>query len=196
MPKGMFQRHSLDVTDILHPDGQNLLAFPVHLPDHPGRIPHKGEHGGDHEIGKDVATQYILGWDWVAPIRDRNTGIWDEVSVSITGRVKIIDPHLVSSFFDNYKRVYLHSTTELENRSAWVAECSLNIQVTMGVEGNICLVQHLQTQNLSFPAGSHMQYTFPEGYGESDAWSHLFGFRKIESHIDSATGGRLFKVNR
>uniref|UniRef100_A0A7N2L4W2 Uncharacterized protein n=1 Tax=Quercus lobata TaxID=97700 RepID=A0A7N2L4W2_QUELO len=65
----------------------------------------------------------------------------------------------------------------------------------MGVEGNICLVQHLQTQNLSFPTGSHMQYTFPEGYGESDAWSHLFGFRKIESHIDSATGGRLFKVN-
>ncbi|KAF3966001.1 hypothetical protein CMV_009871 [Castanea mollissima] len=120
MPKGVFQRHSLDVTDILHPDGQNLLAFPVHLPDHPGRIPHKGEHGGDHEIGKDVATQYVLGWDWMAPKRDRNTSIWDEVSVSITRRVKIIDPHLVSSFFDDYKRVYLHATTELENRSAWL----------------------------------------------------------------------------
>ncbi|KAL4637055.1 hypothetical protein ACB092_03G053100 [Castanea dentata] len=34
-----------------------------------------------------------------------------------------------------------------------------------------------------------------KGYGESDARSHLFGFRKIKSHIDSATGGRLFKVN-
>ncbi|KAL0005907.1 hypothetical protein SO802_013468, partial [Lithocarpus litseifolius] len=69
----MFQRHSLDVTDILHPHGQNLLAFPVHLPDHPGRIPHKGGQGGesgDHEIGKDVATQYVLGWDWMAPIRE------------------------------------------------------------------------------------------------------------------------------
>ena len=54
--------------------------------------------------------------------------------------VKIIDPHLVSLFFDDYKRVYLHATTELENRRAWVAECSLNIQVTTGVEGNICLV--------------------------------------------------------
>ncbi|KAL4637018.1 hypothetical protein ACB092_03G050600 [Castanea dentata] len=224
MPKGMFRRHSLDVTDILHPDGQNLLAVLVHPPDHPGRIPPKGGQGGDHEIGKDVATQYVQGWDWMAPIRDRNTGIWDEVSVSITGPVNIIDPHLVSSFFDDYKRVYLHATTELENRSAWVAECSLNIQVTTGVEGNICLVEHLQTQHLSIPAGSQVQYTFPElffykpdlwwpngmgkqslynvhitvdvkGYGESDAWSHLFGFRKIESHIDSATGGRLFKVN-
>ena len=76
--------------------------------------------------------------------------------------VKIIDPNLVSSFFETYKRVYLHATTELENRGAWVAECSLNIQVTTGVEGNICLVEHLQTLHLSFPAGSHMQYTFPE----------------------------------
>ena len=76
--------------------------------------------------------------------------------------VKIIDPNLVSSFFETYKRVYLHATTELENRGAWVAECSLNIQVITGVEGNICLVEHLQTLHLSFPAGSHMQYTFPE----------------------------------
>jgi len=29
-----------------------------------------------------------------------------------------------------------------------------------------------------------------KGFGESDLWSHLFGFRKIESHIDDATGGR------
>ena len=56
----------------------------------------------------------------------------------------------------------MHATTELENRGAWVAECSLNIQVTMGVEGNVCLEEHLLTQHLSFPAGSHMQYTFPE----------------------------------
>lgn len=27
-------------------------------------------------------------------------------------------------------------------------------------------------------------------FGESDSWSHHFGFRKIESHIDDATGGR------
>ena len=76
--------------------------------------------------------------------------------------VKIIDPHLVSLFFDNYKRVYLHATTELENRRAWVAECSLNIQVTTGVEGNIFFSTASSDSHLSFPAGSHMQYTFPE----------------------------------
>ncbi|EEF49833.1 mannosylglycoprotein endo-beta-mannosidase [Ricinus communis] len=224
LPKGMFRRHSLDVTDILNPEGTNLLAVLVHPPDHPGSIPPEGGQGGDHQIGKDVATQYVEGWDWIAPIRDRNTGIWDEASIYVTGPVKIIDPHLVSTFFDGYKRVYLHTTTELENNSAWVAECNLNIQVTVELEGNFCLVEHLQTQHVSIPAGKSIQYTFPElffykpnlwwpngmgkqsmynvsitvdveGYGESDSWTHLYGFRKIESYIDSLTGGRLFKVN-
>ncbi|CDP15511.1 unnamed protein product [Coffea canephora] len=224
LPKGMFRRHSIDVTSILLHDRPNLLAVLVHPPDHPGRIPPEGGQGGDHEIGKDVAAQYVEGWDWIAPIRDRNTGIWDEVSISVTGPVKIVDPHLVSSFFDNYKRVYLHTTIELVNKSAIVAECFLNIQVATEVEGNTCLVEHLQTQNLSLPAGAHVHYTFSEiffykpklwwpngmgkqylynveitievrGFGESDLWSQPFGFRKIENHIDSATGGRLFKVN-
>lgn len=224
LPKGMFRRHSLDVTDILNIEGQNHLAILVYPPDHPGTIPRKGGQGGDHEIGKDVAAQYVEGWDWMIPIRDRNTGIWDEVSISVTGPVKLVDPHLVSSFFDNYKRVYLHATTELENRSSWVAECSLNLQVTTELEGGFCLVEHLQTQQVSVPPGKCVQFTFPQlffykpnlwwpngmgkqslynvgitvdvkGYGESDSWKHLFGFRKIESQIDSSTGGRLFKVN-
>ncbi|KAL9233289.1 hypothetical protein vseg_008310 [Gypsophila vaccaria] len=224
LPKGMFRRHSLDVTDILSPDGLNLLAVVVHPPDHPGKIPPNGGQGGDHEIGKDVAAQYVEGWDWMAPIRDRNTGIWDEVSLSISGPVRIIDPHLVSSFFDDYRRVYLHTATELENRSGWVAECSLNIEVSIEIEGGIHHVQNLQTQHLSIPPGARVQYSFPklylykpnlwwpngmgeqplynvsitvdvEGFGESNTWNHEYGFRKIESYIDHATGGRLFKVN-
>jgi hypothetical protein len=40
----------LDVTNILHPDGNNLLAVLVHPPDHPGSIPLEGGQGGDHEV--------------------------------------------------------------------------------------------------------------------------------------------------
>ncbi|RZC52359.1 hypothetical protein C5167_020780 [Papaver somniferum] len=180
---------SVQITDILHPDGNNLLAVLVHPPDHPGTIPPEGGQGGDHEIGKDVAAQYVEGWDWMMPIRDRNTGIWDEVSISVTG-------------------------------------------VSTELEGNMFLIEHHQTSNLSIPPGAHIDYTLPKwhsyftymlffykpnlwwpngmgkqslynveitvedkGFGESDSWSQHFGFRKIESSIDNATGGRLFKVN-
>ncbi|CAI0551282.1 unnamed protein product [Linum tenue] len=224
LPKGMFRRHSLDVTSILNSEGSNLLAVLVHPPDHPGKIPPEGGQGGDHEIGKDVTTQYVEGWDWICPIRDRNTGIWDEVSILVTGPVKIIDPHLVSTFYDNYTRVYLEAAVELENRSSTVAGCTVNIQVTTELEGDVCLVEHLQTQYLAIAAGKCVKYTFPqlffykpnlwwpngmgkqalynvtitaniEGHGESDTWNQLFGFRKIESSIDKNTGGRLFRVN-
>ncbi|KAL0797531.1 hypothetical protein Bca101_052705 [Brassica carinata] len=188
LPKGMFRRHTLDVTDILHPDNDNLLAVIVHPPDHPGTIPSKGGQGGDHE-----------------PVR-------------------IIDPHLVSTFFDNYKRVYLHVTTELENKSTWKADCSVTIQITTELENGVCLVEILHTENVIIPARGQIQHTFkplffykpqlwwPNGmgkqvlydvlitvvvkeFGESDSWMQPFGFRKIESVIDSVTGGRLFKIN-
>jgi len=76
--------------------------------------------------------------------------------------VKIIDPHLVSTFSDDYKKAYLHTTIELQNRSSWTAECSLNVQVTIEPEDSIFLVEHLKSQNLSIPANSRVQYTFPE----------------------------------
>ncbi|KAL6558047.1 hypothetical protein OROMI_018397 [Orobanche minor] len=225
LAKGMFRRHSIDVSDFLNPHGENLLAVLVYPPDHPGRIPPEGGQGGDHEIGKDVAAQYVEGWDWMAPIRDRNTGIWDEVSLIVTGPVKIIDPHIVSSFFDNYERAYLHTTMVLVNKSNLVAKCSLNIQVEAELDGNVFVVEHLQSHHLSIPAGSRVQHTLPEhiffykpnlwwpngmgkqflynleiavdveDYGESDSSTQHFGFRKIESYIDTTTGGRLFKVN-
>lgn len=84
------------------------------------------------------------------------------LSVFLVQPVKIIDPHLASTFFDDYKRAYLHITTELENRSSWTAECSLSVQVTMDLEDSICLVEHFQIQTLSIPAKSRVEYTFPE----------------------------------
>eukprot|EP00252_Welwitschia_mirabilis_P014173 TRINITY_DN31221_c0_g1_i1.p1 TRINITY_DN31221_c0_g1~~TRINITY_DN31221_c0_g1_i1.p1 ORF type:complete len:972 (-),score=181.04 TRINITY_DN31221_c0_g1_i1:486-3401(-) len=224
LPKGMFRRHNLDVTEMLHSDKANLLAILVYPPDHPGSIPAEGGQGGDHEIGKDVTTQYVEGWDWIAAIRDRNTGIWDEVSLSFTGPIKIADPHLVSTFFDDYKRVYLHTTAEFTNLSQLDIDCTLKLRVTQEKEDGMTLIDHVSTHDLNIPGGTSIMYTFqplffyrpslwwPNGmgkqplygvdidvhvkeYGESDSWNHMFGFRKIESYIDSSTGGRAFKVN-
>lgn len=75
--------------------------------------------------------------------------------------MKIIDPHLVSSFFDDFKRAYLHTSVKLENKSSWLAECALNIKVTSEIEGKFCLIEHLLTQELKIPPASHVQYTFP-----------------------------------
>lgn len=92
--KGMFMRRSFNVTDKLNSDGKNRLAVIVYPPDSVGNP--NGGQGGDGTIAKNVGTQYTAGWDWIQPIRDRNTGIWDKVVLQSTGAVRINNPHVIT----------------------------------------------------------------------------------------------------
>ena len=85
--KGMFLRQTYRVTPFLSRDGNNRLAVIVYPPDPPGNP--NGGQGGDGWIGRNVAHQYVAGWDWIQPVRDRNTGIWDKVYIERTGTVNI-----------------------------------------------------------------------------------------------------------
>ena len=42
-------------------------------------------------IAQDVTPQFTAGWDWQQPVRDRNTGIWGDVSIRYTGPVFLGD---------------------------------------------------------------------------------------------------------
>jgi len=91
---GMFLRYSYNVTPYLNKNGNNRLAVLVHPPDVPGNA--NGGQGGDGTIARNVGLQYTAGWDWIQPIRDRNTGIWDKVTIQKTGAVRIADTHVIT----------------------------------------------------------------------------------------------------
>ncbi|WP_114938244.1 glycoside hydrolase family 2 protein [Mucilaginibacter endophyticus] len=92
--KGMFLRQSYNITKWLSKNGNNRLAVIVYPPDVVGNP--NGGQGGDGTIARGVGIQYTAGWDWIQPIRDRNTGIWDKVTIEHTGAVVIKDPHVVT----------------------------------------------------------------------------------------------------
>lgn len=92
--KGMFLRRRFNITSLLAADGKNRLAVIVYPPDAAGNP--NGGQGGDGTIAKNVAHQYVAGWDWIQPVRDRNTGIWDKVFIETTGSVTLSDPHVVT----------------------------------------------------------------------------------------------------
>ncbi|WP_432327372.1 glycosyl hydrolase 2 galactose-binding domain-containing protein [Mucilaginibacter sp. P25] len=92
--KGMFLRQSYNITKWLSKNGNNRLAVIVYPPDAVGNP--NGGQGGDGTIARGVGIQYTAGWDWIQPIRDRNTGIWDKVTIEHTGAVVIKDPHVVT----------------------------------------------------------------------------------------------------
>jgi len=88
--KGMFLREKYLITPLLIENGTNRLAVLVEPPDPVGHA--NGGQGGDGTIARSITMQFTAGWDWICPIRDRNTGIWDQVSLEITGPVDIRDP--------------------------------------------------------------------------------------------------------
>lgn len=100
--KGAFIRGVFDVTGKIKPGEVNVLAVRVSPPPHPG-IAHEesvaagpGENGGSMAIDGPtfIAAE---GWDWIPGIRDRNTGLWQDVELTASGPVRILDPDVVTT---------------------------------------------------------------------------------------------------
>ena len=99
---GAFLRARFDVTSVASTSGENALALRVSPPPHPG-IAHEqsieagpGENGGIQVIDGPTfaATE---GWDWIPGVRDRNTGIWQDVTLTATGAIEIGDLQVVTT---------------------------------------------------------------------------------------------------
>ncbi|MBV9341489.1 MAG: glycoside hydrolase family 2 [Acidobacteria bacterium] len=98
--RGAFIRGVFDITRQL--ESTNVLAVKLSPPPHPGIPQEQSIKGGPGENGgimcldgpTFVATE---GWDWIPAIRDRDTGLWQQVSLHATGDVSIGDPQVVTS---------------------------------------------------------------------------------------------------
>ncbi|CAN5588236.1 beta galactosidase jelly roll domain-containing protein [soil metagenome] len=91
--EGMHLRQQYNITAQLAGNGKNRLAVIVYPPDVVGNP--NGGQGGDGTIARGLTTQYTAGWDWIQPIRDRNTGIWDKVIIEKTTAINLQNPHVV-----------------------------------------------------------------------------------------------------
>lgn len=99
--EGAFIRGQFDVTGKLK-SGLNALAVRISPPIHPG-IPHEqslaagaGMNGGMQALDGPtfIATE---GWDWIPGVRDRNSGLWQDVVLSGSGPVRLGDSQVVTT---------------------------------------------------------------------------------------------------
>lgn len=102
---GMFIQDYIDVTDFVKVGEKNGLAIKVYPVDVPGSAKPKswgaaGEfhNGGNGNIGLNTTMLMTVGWDFtfMDGIRDRNTGIWKNISLYATGRVALRHPFVKS----------------------------------------------------------------------------------------------------
>ena len=100
--RGAFLRGTFDVTDVVTDSGENALAVRVSPPPHAGIAQEEsltagpGSDGGVEVLdGPTFAASE--GWDWIPSIRDRNTGIWQDVTLTASGPVQIGDVNVVTT---------------------------------------------------------------------------------------------------
>jgi hypothetical protein len=223
--KGAFIRGTFDVTGKLLAGKENALAVQISPPPHPG-IPQEqsiaagpGPNGGMMCLDGPtfVATE---GWDWIPAIRDRDTGIWQDVTLTVTGQVKIGDPQVITSLpLPDTTRADVDIDVPLVNASGEAVHGELTAAFDRTtVAKHLTLppgetVVHLTPAEFHQLTVSHPRLWWPNGYGkpelyqlnlkfsgdggESDSRQLHFGIREVSyelSLLDSSGNLRRVEV--
>ncbi len=102
---GAFVRGNFNITSLVRPGAVAAVAVLIHPPAHPGDpwektvANQRGPNGAgvSGPLGQDGPTFVAsIGWDWVPGIRDRQSGIWQNVTLSATGPVVVQNPFVVT----------------------------------------------------------------------------------------------------
>lgn len=182
--KGAFIRGEFNITDLVNKNGENILAVHVFPPHNPG-IPHEqsmiagqGLNGG--VLSTDGPTFISsIGWDWIPGIRDRNTGIWQDVRLKAGGDIIIGDPLVTTD-------ILLPDTTQakisIKNIVKNITSKTVNGTLTAKIENiNISLPFTLAANEEKEITFTHEQFKelniknprlwWPNGYGRPELYN-------------------------
>lgn len=121
--RGAFIRGDFDITPWVKPGSGAAVAALVSPQPHPG-VPHEhtvalgvGANGGESAIDGPTFLSTI-GWDWLAAVRDRDTGIFLPVTLDSSGPVILKDPFVTAELSPGYDSADLRVAATLLNKSA------------------------------------------------------------------------------
>ena len=87
--EGMYRRFNyiLPRSSSISSSLKHTIAILVEPPDFPGSCRVHGGQGGSHGLAKSTTMQFSAGWDWIRGTPDRNTGLWDKVTIETTSSI-------------------------------------------------------------------------------------------------------------
>jgi hypothetical protein len=215
--EGMYLREKYLITPFLNKGKLNKLAVWVAPPDPVGNA--AAGQGGDGTIGRNVTMQCTAGWDWICPMRDRNTGIWDQVSVDVTGAVDIRNPFVTTRVpgirvpGQKQAPAFVNLSADLKNVSSQIVQGTLKIELE-GYRNSIKVILNpfeektvtvpeikIETPLLWWPngLGDHPLYLMKIDFASTDKTMDSeqisFGIRDAANYFDEKIKSRVFTVN-
>lgn len=182
--KGAFIRGEFNITDLVNKNGENILAVHVFPPHNPG-IPHEqsmiagqGLNGG--VLSTDGPTFISsIGWDWIPGIRDRNTGIWQDVRLKVGGDIIIGDPLVTTDILlpdttqakISIKNIVKNITSKTVNGTLTAKIENINISLPFTLAANeekeiIFTPEQFKELNIKNP-----RLWWPNGYGRPELYN-------------------------
>ena len=214
---GMFKPEYINITDFARIGQKNALAIKVYPVDMPGTIKPKqwgaaGEfhNGGDGNIGLNTTMLMSVGWDFTFNdgIRDRNTGIWKNISLYATDKAVIRHPFIKSELSKpNYDLAKETVSVEVTNPTQRGIKCTVKGEI---IGENITFSKDLnlfrgETKEICFTPEEFPQLTiknprlwWPKGYGSPYLYDANFTFKvgdKVSDSEDFKVGIRQMTFN-
>ena len=228
--RGMFARNAVDVTEFARPGAENDVVVKVWPVDHPGAPMPKGwgaangewHNGGDGQIGRNVTMLMTAGWDFTFSdgVRDRNTGIWRDLTFFATDRLRLDAPYVRTKLDGDMRAADLTLELDVHNSGYGWGDADVPATVTAEVEGTdvrfrgdvrlyrgerrtVFLKARMPQPELWWPRnkGGQRLYTLTARIADakgrvSDEVKVRFGVREVTSDRSGAAGARQFYVNR
>ena len=215
---GAFLHKGFDVTAMVRVGEKNVVAVRIDPPPH-GGIAHEqslaagsGDNGGVMMLDGPTfgATE---GWDWIPGIRDRNMGLWQDVTLEATGAVAVEVPQIITKLpLPDRSRAEITVRVPLKNETGSAVRGTLEIAfddvkvtkaVTVDAAGATVELTPAEFKQLTV---ENPKLWWPNGYGDpalhtmklsfradgkvSDEREERFGIREITYEISAfdATG--------
>ncbi|OYY72695.1 MAG: glycoside hydrolase family 2 [Sphingomonas sp. 28-63-12] len=224
--KGAFIRGRFPLDFGLRTGARVAVAVRVSPPPHPGLAHEESLTAGPGQNGGVMAMDGPTfaaseGWDWIPTVRDRETGIWQDVLLEATGRVRLGDPH-VQTILPRSDNSLADVTITVPVVNDGAAALSVKVEARLGdilLTQTVALTPHGRTTVIFAPDQfdrlhiAHPALWWPNGYGqptlhrlaliarvngaESDAREVRFGMREIGyelSAVDQAQSVQRISV--
>ncbi|OSZ72913.1 hypothetical protein CAP39_04905 [Sphingomonas sp. IBVSS1] len=212
--EGAFIRGRLELPARFQSASRLAVAVRVAPPPHPDR-PHEesltagpGQNGGAMMIDGPTfgAAQ---GWDWIPSVRDRNTGIWQDVLLQATGDARLGDPNVTTVLpLPDNSVAELTISVPVSNDGAIEQDVVVEARVAGAILRETARVAPGATSSVRFTPARHAalrvrnpQLWWPNGYGAaalqdlavvakvgdlvSDSRSIRFGIREISYELSA-----------
>lgn len=197
---GAFIRGKFDVTKWAKPGEKNVIAVMVAPPPDPG-IPSEqsikygpGDNGGKMCLDG-PSFECAEGWDWIPAVRDRDTGIWQDVVLRATGPVIIGDPQVVTILpLPDTSRAEVTVKTELNNASDTLQRGMLKGSFEGVKFEQPVALRPGETKTVSFAPRDFPQLTvkhprlwWPNGYGKPELYHLQLSFVTSDQKVSDRT---------